>query len=121
LAPAELAEADHHRGDEGAVGPPRNAVALDERVEGEQPSGVEHRFGQRRQLAGVAVDVGDAEQVAPDHGELVRLLDPSEPVPTVGDGEPGGEDRRERETEITTALRAPEGPASGEPGEGRGP
>ena len=105
LASAELAEADDDGGDEPAARVARHAVALDLRAQRHQPAGGQAGLGQRGHLTRVAIDVRDAEQVAPHHGQFLRLLDPSQPVAPLRRAEPRREHRRERRTKV--GARAP--------------
>src|SRR5438034_834219 len=94
LTAAELAEAHDDRRDEvpGAIA--GNAVALDEWLLGQDPAGGHRRLRQRGHLARVPVDRGDAEDVAPHHGQLLGLLHSAQPIAPLGRRRSGNEEGR---------------------------
>src|SRR3989454_8721438 len=87
LAAAELAEPhDDHR-DEPPLRVARDAVARDERLQRQEPTRRQHGLGKCRHLARVALDRRHPEEVAPHDRELLRLLEPAQPVPPLAGSE----------------------------------
>ena len=108
LAPTELAQPHDDGGNELAGRIARHAVALEQRLLGQEPAGRERRLRERGHLARVAVDGRDTQDVAPDDGQLFGLLRPAQPIAPIGRRGSRREHRRHRRAEVGSGFPAQE-------------